>query len=63
MTTRGITVQRIDHIEVYVPDRYEAVAWYEQTLGLELLTDPVFTWRPSSPMARYSSATPPDPCW
>lgn len=49
MTTRGITVQRIDHIEVNVPDRYEAVAWYEQTLGLELLTDPVFIWAAQLP--------------
>ena len=49
MTVRGITAQRIDHIEVHVPDRYEAAAWYEQILGLEILTDPVFTWAAQLP--------------
>lgn len=27
-------VQQIDHTEVFVPDRYEAAKWYEQTLGM-----------------------------
>ena len=28
---------RIDHVELFVPDRYEAAAWYQRVLGLEIL--------------------------
>src|SRR5262245_25621271 len=28
------TVQQIDHVELFVPERYEAARWYERTLGL-----------------------------
>ena len=28
------TVLQIDHVELFVPDRYEAARWYERTLGL-----------------------------
>ncbi len=27
-------VQQIDHVELFVPDRREAAAWYERVLGL-----------------------------
>jgi len=30
-------VERIDHVELFVPDRYEAAAWYERTLGLRIV--------------------------
>ena len=30
-------VQQIDHVELFVPDRYEAAAWYKDVLGLEIL--------------------------
>lgn len=33
----GFRVLQIDHVEVFVPDRYEAARWYQQTLGLEIL--------------------------
>ncbi len=29
-------VERIDHVELFVPDRYEAAAWYARTLGLRI---------------------------
>ncbi|HXT68686.1 MAG TPA: VOC family protein [Vicinamibacterales bacterium] len=29
----------IDHVELFVPDRYEAAAWYECVLGLRILPD------------------------
>ena len=29
----------IDHVELFVPDRYEAAAWYERVLGLRILQD------------------------
>ena len=28
-------VLQIDHVELFVPDRYEAARWYESTLGLQ----------------------------
>ena len=30
-------VQQIDHVELVVPEQYEAAAWYEQVLGLEIV--------------------------
>jgi catechol 2,3-dioxygenase-like lactoylglutathione lyase family enzyme len=32
-------VQQIDHVELFVPDRYEAAKWYEQVLGLKIARD------------------------
>lgn len=30
-------VLQIDHVELFVPDRYEAAAWYQRVLGLEIV--------------------------
>ena len=30
-------VQQIDHVELFVPDRYEAARWYERVLGLQIV--------------------------
>ncbi|MDA2938968.1 VOC family protein [Acidobacteria bacterium AH-259-A15] len=30
-------VEQVDHIEVFVPNRYEAAEWYEKVLGLEIV--------------------------
>ena len=30
---------RVDHIELFVPDRYLAAEWYRETLGLEILPE------------------------
>src|SRR5687768_4150288 len=30
-------VYGIDHVEVFVPDRREAAAWYQRVLGLEVM--------------------------
>lgn len=30
-------VDQIDHVELFVPDRHEAAAWYRQVLGLEIV--------------------------
>ena len=27
----------LDHVDLFVPDRYEAAAWYEEVLGLEIV--------------------------
>ena len=32
-------VERIDHVEVFVPERYEAAEWYRRVLGLEIVRD------------------------
>ena len=36
MTSR-FRVNQIDHVELFVPDRHEAAAWYSRVLGLETL--------------------------
>jgi len=38
MSADGFRVQQIDHVEVFVPDRHEAARWYEEVLGLRILT-------------------------
>ena len=30
-------VLQIDHVELFVPDRYEAARWYTRTLGLQIV--------------------------
>jgi len=32
-------VEQIDHVELFVPDRYTAARWYEQALGLRVLPE------------------------
>ena len=32
-------VEQIDHVEVYVPERYQAAEWYGRVLGLEIVPD------------------------
>lgn len=32
-------VDSIDHVELLVPDRYEAATWYEKVFGLEIVKD------------------------
>ena len=32
-------VLQIDHVELYVPDRYEAARWYERVLGLHIVPE------------------------
>ncbi len=32
-------VDQIDHVELFVPDRREAAAWYERTLGLSVVPE------------------------
>jgi len=39
MSNKPFRVQQIDHVEVYVPDRYEAAKWYGQVFGLEIVKD------------------------
>jgi catechol 2,3-dioxygenase-like lactoylglutathione lyase family enzyme len=32
-------VLQIDHVELFVPDRYEAAKWYDRVLGLEIVPE------------------------
>ena len=32
-------VSQIDHVELFVPDRHKAAAWYEKTLGLKIVAE------------------------
>ncbi len=32
-------VDQIDHVEIFVPDRYEAASWYSRTLGLRIVAE------------------------
>lgn len=32
-------VLQIDHVELFVPDRYEAAKWYERALGLQIVRE------------------------
>ena len=35
--SNGFSVGSIDHVELFVPDRYEAADWYRRALGLEIM--------------------------
>src|SRR5262245_42967038 len=37
MSNKPFAVKQIDHVELCVPDQYEAARWYEQVLGLKIL--------------------------
>ncbi len=39
MDDKRFQVDQVDHVEVFVPDRYQAAAWYERVLGLKIVTD------------------------
>lgn len=39
MTDDGFQVGGIDHVELSVPDRYEAADWYNEALGLEVVEE------------------------
>jgi catechol 2,3-dioxygenase-like lactoylglutathione lyase family enzyme len=32
-------VLQIDHVELFVPDRYDAATWYERVLGLQVVPE------------------------
>jgi catechol 2,3-dioxygenase-like lactoylglutathione lyase family enzyme len=32
-------VLQLDHVELFVPDRYEAARWYQRVLGLEIVRE------------------------
>ena len=36
---RTIRIMQIDHVELFVPDRYEAAEWYGRVLGLRIVKE------------------------
>ena len=43
------SVQQIDHVELFVPDQYEAAVWYEKVFGLQILRE-FEHWAASGPL-------------
>lgn len=43
------TIEIIDHLEVFVPDRYQAAEWYRAVLGLEIMHGHVWDWAVNLP--------------
>lgn len=39
MNDQPFRVQQIDHVEFFVSDQYEAAAWYNRVLGLEIVPE------------------------
>ena len=37
MSSQQFQVQQIDHVELFVPEQYEAAAWYRDVLGLKMM--------------------------
>lgn len=38
-TNNGFRVDQIDHVELFVPDRQQAAAWYRRVLGLQAVPE------------------------
>ena len=49
MDPSPFSIQRIDHVKVSVPDRYEAAAWYQEVFGLRILRGPAWDAAAGSP--------------
>jgi len=43
-------VEQIDHVELFVPDRYTAARWFEQALGLRILPEHEHWAGPGGPL-------------
>jgi|SRR5262245_30334193 len=43
-------VEQIDHVELFVPDRYAAAKWYDQVLGLRILPEHEHWAGPGGPL-------------
>jgi catechol 2,3-dioxygenase-like lactoylglutathione lyase family enzyme len=39
MQDDGFAVDQIDHVELFVPDRYQAAEWYRRVLGLKVVAE------------------------
>lgn len=49
MSQTPFQVQQIDHVELFVPDQYEAANWYAEVLGLQIIPEFEF-WASDGPL-------------
>lgn len=49
MSESTFHVQQIDHVELFVPDQYQAASWYQTVFGLEVLKEFEF-WADGGPL-------------
>ncbi|WP_420631861.1 VOC family protein [Candidatus Leptofilum sp.] len=49
MSNIPFRVQQIDHVELFVPDQYEAAQWYADVLGLHIIPEFEF-WAKDGPL-------------
>ncbi|GJM41778.1 MAG: hypothetical protein DHS20C20_20600 [Ardenticatenaceae bacterium] len=49
MTNPTFQVQQIDHVELFVPDQYEAANWFATVLGLQIIPEFEF-WASDGPL-------------
>lgn len=49
MPNNQIRVKQIDHVELFVPDQYEAAEWCRKTFGLEIVPNYEY-WAESGPL-------------
>lgn len=49
MSESDFRVQQIDHVELIVPDQYQAAEWYRQVFGLRIMEDFEF-WAADGPL-------------
>jgi catechol 2,3-dioxygenase-like lactoylglutathione lyase family enzyme len=47
--TRTLRAARIDHVEVFVRDQYQAAAWYERTFGMRVV-EALEDWADGGPL-------------
>ncbi|MCA9730586.1 VOC family protein [candidate division KSB1 bacterium] len=50
MPDKKFRVGSIDHVELFVPDQYEAAHWYEDVLGLEIIPEYEFWAKDGGPL-------------
>ena len=39
MSNSDFSIERHDHVELFVPDRYQAAEWYKEVFGLQIVSD------------------------
>lgn len=49
MSNKQFHVKQLDHVELFVPDQYEAAEWYQKLFGLEIVPNYEF-WAADGPL-------------
>ncbi|KAA3656258.1 MAG: VOC family protein [Calditrichaeota bacterium] len=56
MPDKKFRVGSIDHVELFVPDQYEAAKWYDEVLGLSIVPEYEFWAKDGGPLMLSSDA-------